>query len=83
MSTEIIEMLEKISAAQQTLIARQEETLEFIRGEAEKSKQIRDEAMAMQKQAASRIRRIGYLAFPAILACVFLLVYLLVKYPIL
>lgn len=83
MSTEITDTLRKISDRQLALIARQEETLQFIRAEADKSKRMREEAMAVQKRAVARVRRIGFFAFPAIVACVALLVYLLIKYPIL
>ena len=65
------------------MLARQEETLDFVQQEAEKAGRIRDEAIAIQRSAMVRVRRIGYLAAPAIGLCVFLLIYLIVKYRVL
>ncbi len=83
MDKEILETLKEMSQAQKDILARQEETLAFLRAEAEKTKKIREESIALQRQAAERVKGISLIAFPAILLCVALLVYLIVKYRIL
>lgn len=83
MEKELLETLQEMRQAQQDLLAKQDEMLAFLRAESEKAKTIREEALAMQRRAVKRAKHVGYLAFPAILLCVVLLVYLLVKYPIL
>ena len=83
MDNQILEVLEAVRQGQQELLARQEESLAFIRKEAEKSAQIRETALTLQRQAIARARRVGRFAFAGILICTSLAVYLIVKYNIL
>ena len=75
--------LEAISNAQRDMLAMQRETLEFMRAEAAKAQRIREDAIAMQRQAVARARRLSYLVLPLIAGCLFLLVRLITKYGIL
>ena len=83
MDTKTHDVLDAINRSHREIIAKQEETLEFLRAQAERSDRIRQEAVALQKQAVARFRRMGYLILPVILACIFLVVHLITKYRIL
>jgi hypothetical protein len=76
------EALDAMRQAQRELLAKQDETLQFLHEAAEETKKVRSEAIALQKQAMARAKLITSLAIPAILACVAMLVYLAVKYRI-
>lgn len=82
MEEKILETLKKIRQAQLDMMAMQEETLQFLQDEAEKSKKIREEAILLQKQAVERAKRIGYLGFPLILICAGMIIYLMIRYRI-
>lgn len=82
MDNEILDILKSMQNEQQNFIAKQEATLDFLRSEAENARRVREEAIVLQKQAMARVRRIGYLAAPAILMCVVLIIYLASKYRI-
>lgn len=83
MEKEILETLKELCRNQQDMIAKQKETLQFFQDESEKSTKIREETILLQKQAVERAKRIGYLAFPLILICAALIVYLIIKYRVL
>lgn len=83
MSDDILRALEDLRREQREIAARQDETLQFLRSEAEHAHKIREEAIAMQRAANTRVRRIGIFAFSGILVCIFLIVYLVTKYRIL
>jgi hypothetical protein len=80
--SQILEALTEIKTAQQEMVAKQNEALSFLHTEAEKTRKIRDEAMTIQRQAVDRVRRIGYFAFPVIILCAALIIYLMTKYRI-
>ncbi len=82
MEKEILETLKALRQAQLDMMAKQEEVLQFLRAEAEKSTKIREEAILLQKQAVERAKRIGYFALPLILICAGLIAYLIIKYRI-
>jgi hypothetical protein len=82
MEKDILEMLKDLRRTQLDMVAKQEEALQFLRDEAEKSKKIREEAILLQKQAVERAKRIGYFAFPLILVCAGMIVYLILRYRI-
>ena len=82
MEKEILETLTGLHQSQQDMISKQEETLQFLRDESEKSTKIREEAILLQKQAVERAKRIGYFAFPLILICAGMIAYLIIKYRI-
>ena len=83
MSDQIVSAIEELRREQREVAARQEETLQFLKTEAEHARKIRDEAIAIQRAATARVRRISTFGFFGILACVFLIVYLVTKYRIL
>ena len=51
MDTKTHDVLDAINRSHREIIAKQEETLEFVRAQAERSDRIRQEAVALQKQA--------------------------------
>ncbi|HEX5131454.1 MAG TPA: hypothetical protein VFX92_03085 [Candidatus Krumholzibacteria bacterium] len=75
--------IEEMRREQREVAARQEEILQFLRAEAEHAHKIREEAIALQRVANGRVRRISMLAVPGILLCVSLIVYLSAKYHVL
>jgi hypothetical protein len=79
MSDDLKDVVEELRKEQKEIV----ETLRFLRSEAEHAHKIREEAIALQRTANQRVRRVGTLAFFGILACVFLIVYLVTKYRIL
>jgi len=79
---EALEILKEVREAQKEITAKQDELVQLLRGEAEKSKKIREEAIALQRQAMQRAKRISYITVPLILICAGLILYLLVKYRI-
>jgi len=79
MSDELHESIEELRKEQKEIV----EAIRFLRSEAEHAHKIREEAIALQRTANQRVRRVGTFAFFGILACVFLIVYLVTKYRIL
>jgi len=80
---EALEILKEVREAQKEMTAKQDELVQLLRSEAENSKKIREEAIALQRQAMQRAKRISYITVPLILICAGLILYLLVKYRIL
>ena len=78
MSDDLHEVIGELRKEQQEIV----ETLRFLRSEAEHARKIREEAIALQRTANQRVRRVGMFAFAGILMCVFLIVYLVTKYRI-
>lgn len=76
MDNDILQALKEIQQSQT-------EMMTWLQAEAQKAERIRDEAMALQRQAVARVKRISLFAFPAVIMCIVLLVYLIVKYRIL
>jgi hypothetical protein len=79
MSDELREAMGELRREQKEIV----EALRFLRSEAEHARKIREEAIALQRTANQRVRRVGTFAFVGILMCVFLIVYLVTKYRIL
>lgn len=86
---EILETLKRMREAQAEMLARQEqalakqdEALQFLKQQAERTNKVSVESVALQRQAVERAKRIGYVAIPGILICIFLIVYLVVRYRI-
>ena len=79
MSDELREAMGELRKEQKEIV----EALRFLRSEAEHARKIREEAIALQRTANQRVRRVGTFAFVGILMCVFLIVYLVTKYRIL
>lgn len=79
---EILETLREMRQSQQAMLAKQEEALAFLRTQAEHSTRLGEEAIQLQRVAVERARKITWIAVPGILLCVFLIVYLSVKYRI-
>jgi hypothetical protein len=79
MSENLNESIEELRKEQKEIV----EAIRFLRSEAEHAHQIREEAIALQRSANQRVRRIGTVGFFGILLCVCLIVYLVTKYRIL
>lgn len=77
---EILATLREIRDAQLEAAARQREALDILKANAERAASIGEESIALQRQAVERAKRIGAFALPAILICIGLLAYLLIRY---
>jgi hypothetical protein len=77
---EIVALLTEIRDNQQLSLQRQEEHLAVAKQQIERSRAQVEQSIELQKAAIDRIKKISRIAFPAILFCVALVVYLLVRY---
>ena len=65
---------------QQQALAQQASQLELAREQLERAKGQVEESLALQREAVAKQRTIGRIALPAILVCIGLIVYLVVRY---
>lgn len=75
--------LNQLEAGQKRIMEKLDEISRFLHEQAEKAHTVREESLALQRQAVERAKRISAFALPAVLACGALIVYLLVKHRIL
>lgn len=73
-------LLAEIRDNQRLALQRQEEQLAIAREQLDRSRRQIEESIALQRQAVERARSIARVALPAILVCVAMIVYLLVRY---
>lgn len=79
-SQEIAELLTEIRDHLREGSKRQTETLEFLRGQAERSKAIVDRSVSLQELAVKRQRSLQVLVLPLVVICIGVLGWLLFKY---
>lgn len=79
--------LQAILAEQKKIVAlleagreSQQESLRFLRERFEHDARIRDESVALQRNAVERFRKLSYVVLPLIALCVALIVWLMVRY---
>ena len=77
---EVRDILIEIRDNQRESLRRQQEHLEIARKQLERSNTQISESIELQKEAVARARSIGRIALPAIIACIGLVVYLIVRY---
>ena len=77
---EIIQLLKDIRENQRVSLQRQEEHLAVARQQIENSRQQIDESLGLQRQAIDRFKKISRIAVPAIIACIVLIAYLVIRY---
>jgi len=79
-SDEILQLLIEIRDNQRESLRRQDEHLEIARQQLERARTQLTESIALQREAMAKARTIGRIALPAILVCIGLIVYLIVRY---
>ena len=77
---EVLSLLTEIRDNQRTSLQRQQEHLALAREQMERSKAQVDESIALQRQAMERFKRISRIALPAIILCIALILYLLLRF---
>lgn len=77
---EIRQILSEIRDNQRESIRRQDEHLEIARKQLERSNSQISESIELQREAVEKARIIGRFALPAVLLCIVLILYLIVKY---
>jgi len=77
---EIRDLLVEIRDNQRLSLQRQEEHLAIAKEQIERARSQAQESIALQRQAIDRVKRISMIAFPGIILCVVLIVYLVVRY---
>lgn len=58
----------------------QQESLSFLRERYDHDARVRDESVALQRNAVERFRKLSYVVLPLIAICVALIVWLMVRY---
>ena len=79
-SEEIVSLLREIRDNQQRALAHQQEQLEIARSQLDRSVRQVTESIELQREAMARFRRVARVALPAVLVCIAMIVYLLVRY---
>ena len=77
---EIKQILTEIRDNQRWCLQRQEEHLEIAREQLDRAKSQISESINLQREAIDRARMLSRVALPAVLLCIALIVYLIVKY---
>lgn len=77
---QILETLREIRDGQQEMIKLLAEHKTITEGHQQRSREMLEESMAVQRLAVQRQRNIGLIAAPAILACIAAIVYLVWRY---
>lgn len=87
MNPETEQTLQAILAEQKKIVAlleagraAQEDGLRYLRERYEQDAKIRDESVALQRNAVDRFRRISYVVLPLVALCVALIIWLMVRY---
>ena len=80
---DIRELLIEIRDNQRLSLQRQEEHLAIARDQVDRSRGQVQESIELQRQAIDRAKKISRIAVPGIIVCIFLIIYLVVKYRIL
>ena len=79
-SDDIKTLLVEIRDNQKLALDRQQEHLEIARDQVARSRAQVEESIALQRQAMSRFKNISVVAFPAIILCLGLILYLVLRY---
>lgn len=77
---EIRQILTEIRDNQRASLQRQEEHLEIAREQLDRAKSQIGESINLQREAIARARMLSRIALPAVLLCIALIVYLIVRY---
>jgi hypothetical protein len=77
---EIVALVREIRDNQRLALARQEEHLELARQQLERSRTQVAQSIELQKAAVARVKHLARIALPAIVLCLGLIVYLIVRY---
>jgi hypothetical protein len=77
---EIVALIKEIRDNQRLALARQEEHLEVARQQLERSRSQVEESIQLQRAAVARVKNISRIALPALVLCLGLIVYLIVRY---
>lgn len=77
---EILKLLTEIRDQQKLSLQRQEEHLAVAREQMDRAKNQIEESMALQRHAMDRFKKLSRVVLPAILLCVALILYLMVRY---
>jgi predicted neutral ceramidase superfamily lipid hydrolase len=80
---DIVELLTEIRDGQREALNRQREHVELAREQAERMRRTAEESLAIQRTAVDRVKRVGRIVLPLIIALIALVVWLIVKYRIL
>ena len=77
---EIRKLLVEIRENQRLSLQRQQEHLDIAREQIERSRGQIEQSLDMQRQAIAKFKSVSRIAFPAIIFCIALIVYLVVRY---
>lgn len=77
---QIIDLLQQIRDNQRLSLEKHEEQLAIARAQIERSKNQVEESIALQRQAMARFKKVSLIAFPGILFCIGMILYLVVRY---
>jgi signal transduction histidine kinase len=80
---DIVQLLTEIRDGQREALNRQREHVELAREQAERMRRTADESLAIQRTAVDRVKRVGRIVLPLIIALIALVGWLIVKYRIL
>jgi len=77
---EILKLLTEIRDNQKVSLERQEEHLAIAREQIDRSRNQVEKSIALQQQAVERFKKISRIALPAIILCIALILYLVVRF---
>lgn len=76
----ILDLLREIRDNQKQALARQEEHLAIAKEQIERTRLQMDTSIKLQQQAVQRFQKVSRIAIPAIVICVLMILYLLLRY---
>lgn len=76
----ILDEQKKIVALLEAGRAAQEENLRYLRERYEHDAKVRDESVALQRNAVERFRKLSYVILPLVALCLALIIWLMVRY---
>ena len=78
--SEIIALLTEIRDTQRKALANQEQHIELVREQLQRSKASIEESIGLQRLAISKQKAVTRIALPGVILCIVLIAYLVVRY---
>lgn len=78
--SEIAALLEEIRDLQRKALANQEQQIELVREQLQRSKTSIEESIRLQRIAIDKQKAVTRIALPGVILCIVLIVYLLIRY---
>jgi hypothetical protein len=78
--SEIVALLKEIRDSHRQALANQEQHIELVREQLQRSKASIEESISLQRIAIDKQKAVTRIALPGVILCIVLIVYLVIKY---